>query len=95
MPVPLIAGNWKMYKDHLQAVELVRRLHELVADHEGVEVAVCPPFTALADVSRLLEELGSRIRLGAQDVYPADEGAFTGEISAAMLLGIEGLEGEG
>mgnify|MGYP005833657577 CR=1 FL=1 len=85
MRIPLIAGNWKMYKSHLEAVELVRELHPLVADLKGVEVAVCPPFTALADVSRLLEDLASPIGLGAQNVYPASEGAFTGEISPGML----------
>ncbi len=85
MRTPLIAGNWKMHKDHRQATDLVRELDSLLADLEGVEVAVCPPFTALGEVSRLLEELSSRIVLGAQDVYPAKEGAFTGEISPGML----------
>lgn len=85
MRTPLIAGNWKMHKDHRQAADLVRELHSLLADLEGVEVAVCPPFTALGEVSRLLEELNSRLVLGAQDVYPAREGAFTGEISPVML----------
>lgn len=74
-----------MYKNHLEAVELVRELHTRVAGLEGVEIAVCPPFTALPDVSRLLGELASSLALGAQDVYPADEGAFTGEISPGML----------
>jgi len=85
MPMPLIAGNWKMHKDHRQAVELVRELHPLLVDLREVEVAVCPPFTALSDVARALQELGSGIKLGAQDVYPAEEGAYTGEISPPML----------
>lgn len=85
MRIPLIAGNWKMHKDHLEAVELVRELDGLLASLEGVEVAVCPPFTALSDVSRTLKERGSPIALGAQDVYPAPEGAYTGEISPRML----------
>lgn len=85
MRLPLIAGNWKMHKDHREAVELVRELEGLLAGLEGVEVAVCPPFTALSDVSRTLEDSGSRIALGAQDVYPAPEGAYTGEISPRML----------
>ncbi len=85
MRKPLIAGNWKMYKNNEEALELARELDPLVASLEGVEVAVCPPFTALGDVSRLLGELGSTIRLGAQDVYPEKEGAFTGEISPSML----------
>jgi triosephosphate isomerase len=89
MRVPLIAGNWKMHKNHLEAVELVRGLHARVADLEGVEIAVCPPFTAIPDVSRLLGELASSLVLGAQDVYPADEGAFTGEISPGMLKALD------
>ncbi|MBC7247797.1 MAG: triose-phosphate isomerase [Actinobacteria bacterium] len=89
MRIPLIAGNWKMHKNHLEAVELVRGLHARVADLEGVEIAVCPPFTAIPDVSRLLCELASSLVLGAQDVYPADEGAFTGEISPGMLKALD------
>ncbi|MBC7254103.1 MAG: triose-phosphate isomerase [Actinobacteria bacterium] len=85
MRTPLVAGNWKMHKDHREAVELVRELDGLLAGLEGVEVAVCPPFTALSDVARALEDSGSPILLGAQDVYPAPEGAFTGEISPRML----------
>ncbi|MBN2026436.1 MAG: triose-phosphate isomerase [Actinobacteria bacterium] len=85
MRKPLIAGNWKMYKNNNEALELVRELAPLVADLDDVEVAVCPPFTALADVSRLIADSGSSIALGAQDVYPGDEGAFTGEISPPML----------
>lgn len=91
MRKPLIAGNWKMYMNNREAVELVRQLAPMLTGLQRVEVAVCPPFTALADVSRLLGELGADIRLGAQDVYPQEEGAFTGEISPVMLnsLGVE------
>ncbi len=85
MRKPLIAGNWKMYKNNVEAMELVRELAPLIAGLAGVEVAVCPPFTSLADISRLLTELGAEISLGAQDVYPEAEGAFTGEISPPML----------
>jgi triosephosphate isomerase len=91
MRKPLIAGNWKMYKNNVEAMELVRDLAPLVTGLDDVEVAVCPPFTALGDVSRLIKELGASISLGAQDVYPEQEGAFTGEISPAMLksLGVD------
>jgi len=85
MRKPLIAGNWKMYKNNSEAVELVRELASLVAGLDDVELAVCPPFTALGDVSHLVADSGAPIALGAQDVYPADEGAFTGEISPLML----------
>jgi triosephosphate isomerase len=85
MRKPLIAGNWKMYKNNIEAMELVRELAPLVEGLKDVEVAVCPPFTAIGDVSRLITELGAAVILGAQDVYPGKEGAFTGEISPPML----------
>jgi triosephosphate isomerase (TIM) len=85
MRKPLIAGNWKMYKNNIEAMEMVRALVPLLTEASGVEVAVCPPFTALADISRLIDELACDVSLGAQDVYPEDEGAFTGEISPLML----------
>jgi len=88
MRTPLIAGNWKMHKDNRQAVELVEELARLVKDLQGVEVAVCPPFTALADVSRAISESGVDIKLGAQNVYPEPQGAFTGEISPLMLKAV-------
>ncbi|OAT80224.1 triose-phosphate isomerase [Desulfotomaculum copahuensis] len=83
MRVPLMAGNWKMYKTVDQAVEFVRGLKAALAGAGGAEVAVCPPFTALAAVAR--ELAGSQIALGAQNMYWAEEGAFTGEISPLML----------
>jgi len=84
MRVPLIAGNWKMYKTVSEGVAFARELKEAVAGLDGVEVAVCPSFTALAAVAGELS--GSAVAVGAQDVYWAEEGAFTGEISPAMLL---------
>lgn len=88
MRQPFIAGNWKMHKNNLEAVELVRKLAGLIEDLEGVEVAVCPPFTALADVSRAMDEVKTCLKLGAQNVYPEPEGAYTGEISPPMLKAI-------
>ena len=80
--IPLVAGNWKMHKTAAEAVGLVRAL--LVEPlPTGVEVAVCPPFTALAEVHRALD--GSSVRLGAQDMHWEGQGAFTGEISPVML----------
>ncbi|HEY0612995.1 MAG TPA: triose-phosphate isomerase [Candidatus Elarobacter sp.] len=81
---PLIAGNWKMHKTIAQARAFIAHLraHDLPLD--DVDAVICPPFTALCAVS---EELGdSRLGLGAQNVCWAEEGAFTGEISAPMLL---------
>ena len=81
---PLIAGNWKMYKTNSEAVKTAGRLAELVADAADVDIMIAPVYTALAPVSRVLE--GSRIGLGAQNLYWEKEGAYTGEISADMLV---------
>ena len=83
MRVPMIAGNWKMYKTAREAAEVVRTLRGLVADVTGVEVVVCPPFTALA--AALEAASGSRIGIGAQDCYWEKEGAFTGEVAVPMI----------
>jgi len=79
---PLIAGNWKMHETIAQARTLVRDLRAL-AWPQGVDVAVAPPFTALAAV--VGELAGSSIALGAQTMHERDDGPFTGEISAPML----------
>jgi len=81
--VPLIAGNWKMYKTVAEAVDFARRLKAMLGNSAGVEVAVCPPFTALYAVGRELAE--TPVALGAQDMYWEKEGAFTGEVSPVML----------
>jgi len=83
MRTPIIAGNWKMNKNVTEAVELVRALRESTADVEKVETVVCPPFVALAAVKEAL--VGSKIGLGAQNVFWEEKGAFTGEIAAGML----------
>ena len=83
MRTPIIAGNWKMNKNVAEAVELVRALRESTADVEKVEIVVCPPFVALTAVKEALA--GSKIGLGAQNVYWEEKGAFTGEISPLML----------
>ncbi|MBP7088216.1 MAG: triose-phosphate isomerase [Candidatus Omnitrophica bacterium] len=83
---PFIAGNWKMYKTNQEALELVNGLKRELADLDGADIVVCPPFTALSDVSDLL--IDSNIKLGAQNLYWQEEGAFTGEISPVMLKDI-------
>lgn len=83
MRKPIIAGNWKMNKTPEEAAELVRELVPLVADAEA-EVVVCPPFVCL-DAARK-EAAGSNIKLGAQNVHFEKSGAYTGEVSADMLL---------
>jgi triosephosphate isomerase len=81
---PLIAGNWKMYKTGPEAVETAKRLVELVADTADVDIMIAPVFTALDPVSRVIAD--SRVALGAQNLYWEKEGAYTGEISADMLV---------
>ena len=83
MRIPLIAGNWKMYKTIGEAVELVEALLRDVGSTSDREVLVCPPYTALHALSPLLQD--SPIALGAQDVFYEAQGAFTGAISPAML----------
>jgi triosephosphate isomerase len=83
-PKPLVAGNWKMNKTVREAADFCRLLRAAWPGHPGVDVAVYPPFTALSAVAG--ELAGSGIGVGAQNLYPASAGAFTGEISAQMLL---------
>jgi triosephosphate isomerase len=83
-PTPLIAGNWKMNKTVSESLALVRDLRGMVSMvRDQVEVAVAPPFTALHPVAKALE--GSNVKLAAQNAYWEVSGAFTGEISPAML----------
>jgi triosephosphate isomerase len=83
MRTPVIAGNWKMYKTAKQAAETIRSLAELVKNVPGVEVVVCPPFTALAAAVEAAK--GSQVAIGAQDCYWEKEGAFTGEVAVPMI----------
>jgi triosephosphate isomerase (TIM) len=84
---PFIAGNWKMQKTIAEAEAFVAALLPQVATADGVDVAICPPYTALqamVDSTR-----GSRVQVFAQSMHEADSGAYTGEISAPMLLEID------
>jgi len=83
---PILAGNWKMYKTPAEAVDFVRELRPMVAAYDNVDIVVCVPFTALPGVSQALA--GANIGVGAQNMHWADKGAFTGEISGAMLKGL-------
>jgi triosephosphate isomerase len=84
---PLMAGNWKMTLNHLEAISLVQKLAFTLSDQEftDVEVVVLPPFTDLRSVQTLVD--GDRLLLGygAQDLSPFDAGAYTGDISGTML----------
>src|SRR6266850_1974376 len=79
----IIAGNWKMNKTVAEGLDLVRDLKLELINIKEVDIVVCPPFTALSEVSRAI--LDSNIRLGAQNMSEHHVGAFTGEIAAVML----------
>src|SRR5438093_13592420 len=79
----IIAGNWKMNKTVAEALDLVSDLKLELANVKEVDIVVCPPFTALAEVSKAI--LDSNIRLGAQTMSEHNVGAYTGEIAAGML----------
>src|SRR5512141_1130288 len=79
----LIAGNWKMNKTAAEALDLVQGLRRELAGVKEVDIVVCPPFTALSEVSKAI--LDSNIRLGAQNMSEHAGGAYTGEIAAQML----------
>jgi triosephosphate isomerase (TIM) len=79
----IIAGNWKMNKTVAEALDLVQGLKRELATVKEVDIVVCPPFTALCEVSKAI--LDSNIRLGAQNMSEQNNGAFTGEIAAGML----------
>ena len=83
---PFIAGNWKMNLDRAAAVDLAKGLAAATADIADIEIAVCPPSIYLEAVAAAVK--GSRVGLGGQDMYFESKGAYTGEISAAMLLDI-------
>jgi triosephosphate isomerase len=84
---PLMAGNWKMNLNHFEAMHLVQDLAFRLtdADHEAVEVVLLPPFTDLRSVQTLIDADHLALGFGAQDVSTHDDGAYTGEVSGAML----------
>ena len=86
MPTPFVAGNWKMNTTLTEAEALAVSLRRELDGLPGVDVALCPPFISLERVSRTLE--GSSLKVGAQNMHYEDKGAFTGEVSPAMLQGM-------
>jgi triosephosphate isomerase len=82
----LIAANWKMYKDPEQTKQFFRDFLPLIAGHDRDEITICPPYVDLIAAVELAK--GSRLAIGAQDMYWRNEGAFTGEISPTMLTAI-------
>jgi triosephosphate isomerase len=84
---PLISGNWKMHHNHFDAIQLVQKLSYALnkADYDALDVSVHPPFTDLRSVQTVLESDEIPIALGAQNCHWEEKGAFTGEVSPAML----------
>ena len=82
MRIPFIAGNWKMFKTKAEAIAFAEEFCELYKDTD-VQTAICAPFTILEALKEAFA--GTEIKVGAQNVHFADEGAFTGEISVSML----------
>ena len=80
---PFIAGNWKMYKTVAEAVAFVREIRFALNQIEDMDIAVCPPFIAIPAVAEALA--ATRIGVGAQNMHAVDQGAYTGEVSGAML----------
>ena len=85
----VIAGNWKMNKSNTEAVEMLTELKELVKGIDNVGIIIGAPFTALSDAVKAVK--GSNIAIAAENVYPKDSGAYTGEVSPVMLksIGVE------
>ncbi len=83
MRIPMIAGNWKMNTTVSEAIELVNEMRQGLDQIDNVDKVICPPFISLAAIKELIE--GSSIKLGAQNIYFEEKGAYTGEISPLML----------
>lgn len=83
MRVPMIAGNWKMNTTVSEAVELVSEMRHELDEIDNIDKVICPPFISLAVVGELIK--GTSIKLGAQNMYFEEKGAYTGEISPLML----------
>jgi triosephosphate isomerase len=84
---PLMAGNWKMNNNHLEAIALVQKMAFALkdADYDAVDIAVLPPYTDIRSVQTLVDADRLRLGYGAQDLSPHAKGAYTGEISGVML----------
>ncbi len=79
----MIAGNWKMHNDNAQALQLANQIKIKTTAVKATEIVICPPYTALSVVNDVVK--GSNVVLGAQNMFWEAQGAYTGEVSAAML----------
>src|SRR5262245_54496288 len=89
MRTPIIAGNWKMYKTIPEALQFVEAVKEPLKAYPGVEKAICASFVSLTSLRDALRD--TDIRVGAQDIFWEDQGAYTGEISPLMLKDVAEL----
>ena len=89
--VPLISGNWKMHLDHLEAIQLLQKLSYELARHryDQVEVSVHPPFVDLRSCQTVIDADRLQFKLGAQSCHERSHGAYTGEVSPAMLARLD------
>jgi len=85
--MPLVAGNWKMHNNHLEALALTQQLAFRLTnkDFDATDIVILPPFTALRSVQTLVQGDKLRLKYGAQDVSPHEDGAYTGDVSGRML----------
>lgn len=83
MRKPIIAGNWKMFKNITETEEFVIGLKEKIQDISDVEIVICPPFTSLAKALELTK--GTNVKVGAQNMFWEEKGAYTGEVAPGML----------
>lgn len=88
---PIISGNWKMFNNHFEAIQLVQKLGYIVTaeDVDALDVTVHPPFTDIRSVQTVLDADRIPLRLGAQNCHPEASGAFTGEVSVTMLAKLD------
>ena len=88
---PILAGNWKMHKDHLEAIQLVQKLayHLDERDWGGQDIVVCPPAVSLRSIQTLIASEHLPLQLGAQNCHWEDAGAFTGEVAPGMLARLD------
>ena len=86
MPDAMVVGNWKMNNNLADGLELAGSIRDGIGNISGVEMVLCPPFLSLASIADIMK--GSGVKIGAQNMHQEPSGAFTGEVSPAMLQGI-------
>jgi triosephosphate isomerase len=88
MRKPFIAGNWKMNLTHMEAIQFIQDLGYEFKNKNNIDVCICPPFTALRSVKNIIDADRLSFKIGAQNMYWEESGAFTGEISPLMLVSL-------